>query len=173
MDLAQSLRPRARSKPRSGYCGRRRRERLSAWRPPNMSRPQQASARPHRKFVWLEVRVLPAPPRSPAQTGISRFSANRPRTDGDLCTHFVSAICRLNCWDRFGAFVSAPQNRVSRRRRLALVETRFECCVSGTESRADGREEPLNRVCLSAKADDPAIQIRSVQNSVLLLSFFS
>jgi hypothetical protein len=27
-----------------------------------------------------------------------------------LCTHFVSAICRLNCWDRFGAFVSAPQN---------------------------------------------------------------
>jgi hypothetical protein len=27
---------------------------------------------------WLEVRVLPAPPRSPAQTGISRFSANRP-----------------------------------------------------------------------------------------------
>jgi hypothetical protein len=28
--------------------------------------------------VWLEVRVLPAPPRSPAQTGISRFSANRP-----------------------------------------------------------------------------------------------
>jgi hypothetical protein len=29
-------------------------------------------------IVWLEVRVLPAPPRSPAQTGISRFSANRP-----------------------------------------------------------------------------------------------
>jgi hypothetical protein len=47
----------------------------------------------------------------------------------------VSAICRLNCSDRFGAFVSAPLNRVSRRRRLALVETRFECCFSETESR--------------------------------------
>jgi hypothetical protein len=57
------------------------------------------------------------------------------RTGGDLCTHFVSAICRLNCSDRFGAFVSAPLNRVSRRRRPALVETRFECCVSETESR--------------------------------------
>jgi uncharacterized Zn-finger protein len=33
------------------------------------------------------------------------------------CKHFVSAICRLNCRDRFGAFVSAPQNRVSRQRR--------------------------------------------------------
>ena len=28
-------------------------------------------------IVWLEVRVLPAPPRSPAQTEISRFRANR------------------------------------------------------------------------------------------------
>jgi hypothetical protein len=27
---------------------------------------------------WLEIRVLPAPPRSRAQKGISRFSANRP-----------------------------------------------------------------------------------------------
>src|SRR6516225_10486733 len=29
-------------------------------------------------IVWLEVRVLPGPPRSPAQTEISRFSANSP-----------------------------------------------------------------------------------------------
>jgi hypothetical protein len=29
-------------------------------------------------IVWLEVRVLPAPPRSPAQTEISRFSAKSP-----------------------------------------------------------------------------------------------
>ena len=28
--------------------------------------------------AWLEVRVLPSPPRSPAQTEISRFSANSP-----------------------------------------------------------------------------------------------
>ena len=30
-----------------------------------------------------------------------------PRIGGDLCTHFISAICRLNCRDGFGAFVSA------------------------------------------------------------------
>jgi hypothetical protein len=29
-------------------------------------------------IVWLEVRVLPAPPRSLTQTEISRFSANSP-----------------------------------------------------------------------------------------------
>ena len=29
-------------------------------------------------IVWLEVRVFPAPPRSPAQTEISQFNANRP-----------------------------------------------------------------------------------------------
>jgi hypothetical protein len=28
--------------------------------------------------VWFEVRVLPGPPRSPAQTEISQFNANRP-----------------------------------------------------------------------------------------------
>jgi hypothetical protein len=35
-------------------------------------------------IIWSEVRVLPAPPRSPEQTGISRFSANRPE---------LAAIC--------------------------------------------------------------------------------
>jgi hypothetical protein len=49
---------------------------------------------------------------------------------------FVSAICRLDCRGRFGVFVSALENCVSRRRRLALIETRFECWVSATESRA-------------------------------------
>ena len=34
--------------------------------------------------VWLEVRVLPAPPRSPTQTEISRFSANSPELAGIL-----------------------------------------------------------------------------------------
>jgi hypothetical protein len=65
-----------------------------------------------------------------------------------LCTHFVSAICRLNCRDLFGAFVSAPLNRVSRRRRLALAETRFECCASGRESEHLALLRPLSRqVC--------------------------
>src|SRR6516165_1993495 len=87
-------------------------------------------------IVWLEVRVLPGPPRSPAQTEISQFNANRPQFGGDLCTHFISAICRLDCRDRFEVFVSALENCVSRRRELALVETRFECWVSATESQA-------------------------------------
>jgi hypothetical protein len=33
----------------------------------------------------------------------------------------------LDLRGRFGAFVSVPQNRVSRLWRLALAETRFEC----------------------------------------------
>ena len=33
-------------------------------------------------IVWLEVRVLPTPPRSPAQTEISQFSANSPEPAG-------------------------------------------------------------------------------------------
>ena len=33
-------------------------------------------------IVWLEVRVLPAPPRSPAQTEIFQFSANSPEPAG-------------------------------------------------------------------------------------------
>jgi hypothetical protein len=37
----------------------------------------------------LEVRVLPAPPRSPAQTGISWFSANRPEL-GAICARILS-----------------------------------------------------------------------------------
>jgi hypothetical protein len=40
-------------------------------------------------IVWLEVRVLPAPPRSPAQTGISWFSANRPEL-GAICARILS-----------------------------------------------------------------------------------
>jgi hypothetical protein len=76
-------------------------------------------------IVWLEVRVLPAPPRSLAQTEISRLVLNSPRTSGDSCTRFVSASCRLDIRDRFGSFVSAHQNSVSPRRRPVLVETGF------------------------------------------------
>jgi hypothetical protein len=42
----------------------------------------------------------------------------------------------LDCRERFGVFVSALENCVSRRRRLALVEIWFERCISGTESQA-------------------------------------
>src|SRR6516162_10450264 len=45
-----------------------------------------------------------------------------PRIGGDLCTHFISAICRLDCRDRFEVFVSASENCVSRRRRLAAQQ---------------------------------------------------
>jgi hypothetical protein len=38
-------------------------------------------------IVWLEVRVLPAPPRSPTQTEISRFIVNSPELAGfRVCT---------------------------------------------------------------------------------------
>jgi hypothetical protein len=39
--------------------------------------------------AWLEVRVLPGPPRSPEQTGISRFSANRPELAA-ICARILS-----------------------------------------------------------------------------------
>jgi hypothetical protein len=84
---------------------------------------------------WLEVRVLPAPPQS-CTNGDFPVQCESPRIGGDLCTHFISAIRRLDCRDRFGGFVSALENYVSRRRGLALVETRFECWVSATESQA-------------------------------------
>ena len=47
----------------------------------------------------------------------------KPRFGGDSCAHFVSAGCRLDFRGRFGAFVSALQNRVSPRQRPVLVET--------------------------------------------------
>src|SRR6201987_1617392 len=39
--------------------------------------------------VWFQVRVLSAPPRSPEQTGISRFSANRPELAA-ICARILS-----------------------------------------------------------------------------------
>jgi hypothetical protein len=72
-----------------------------------------------------------------------------PRIGGDSCAHFVSAGCRLDFRGRFGAFVSALQNRVSPRQRPVLVETWFDAesvrvrMRSSTERVADanrGRE---------------------------------
>jgi hypothetical protein len=84
--------------------------------------------------AWLEVRVLPTPPRSPAQTEISRFSANSPELAAIRARILSLHSAHLNCGGRFGDFVSALENCVSRPRGLALVETRFEYWVSATES---------------------------------------
>ena len=54
-------------------------------------------------IVWLEVRVLPAPPRSLTQTEISRFSANRPELAG-----IRARILSLQCVDGISGAVSAP-----------------------------------------------------------------
>jgi hypothetical protein len=40
-------------------------------------------------IVWLQVRVLPGPPRSPAQTEISQFNANRPELAA-ICARILS-----------------------------------------------------------------------------------
>jgi len=78
----------------------------------------------------------PSPTTQSCTNGDFPVQCESPRIGGDLCTHFISAICRLDCRDRFEVFVSALENCVSRRRELALVETRFECWVSATESQA-------------------------------------
>ena len=59
-----------------------------------------------------------------------------PRTGGVSYSHFVSASSRLDFSGCFGAFVSGRRYRVSRRRRPALAETRFECWVSAREDGA-------------------------------------
>jgi len=82
-----------------------------------------------------KVRLLPGPPLSLVKAEISSLGASSRRTGGDSRTRFVSVICHLDFGGRFGAFVSASQNRVSRLSRLVLAETRFECWVSAAESR--------------------------------------
>jgi hypothetical protein len=74
-------------------------------------------------IVWLGVRVLPAPPHNPIQTEIFRCRANRAVPAGFLCGPFVSADGRPNVTAFFAAVVSAPQNRVSRKRRPTVAET--------------------------------------------------
>jgi hypothetical protein len=68
-----------------------------------------------------------------------------PRTGGDLCTHFVSAICGLDCRERFGVFVSALENCVSRRRRPVLVP----------ESQITGFLREATRTKLSHRSANP------------------
>src|SRR5262245_22942030 len=62
----------------------------------------------------------PGPTTQSCTNGDFPVQCESPRIGGDLCTHFISAICRLDCRDRFEVFVSALENCVSRRRELAL-----------------------------------------------------
>jgi hypothetical protein len=87
-------------------------------------------------IIWLEVRVLPAPPHSLVGTEIFSLSANSPRTGA-----IRARILSLRPVDWIYGALSAP---LSLPRKiafpdcggLALVETRFECWISGVESRA-------------------------------------
>lgn len=63
------------------------------------------------------------PVNNPIQTEIFRCRANRAVPAGFLCGRFVSADGRPNVTAFFAAVVSAPQNRVSRKRRPTVAET--------------------------------------------------
>ena len=68
----------------------------------------------------LEVRVLPAPPRSPIQTEISRCHANSAELAGFRAGAFSLLTIGLSVIGLFDAAVSA----VSRKRRPTMAETR-------------------------------------------------
>jgi uncharacterized protein (DUF1330 family) len=72
--------------------------------------------------AWLEVRVLPGPPRSSIQTEISRCRANSAELVGFRAGTLVSAYDRLNVTGVFDAAVSVPQNSVSRKPRLTVAQ---------------------------------------------------
>jgi hypothetical protein len=59
----------------------------------------------------------------------------------------VSASCRLDFRGRFGAFVSAPQNRVSRQRRPVWAETQFACWVSAIAAVHESGFGPKQTCC--------------------------
>src|SRR6516164_9530832 len=98
---------------------------------------------------------LPSPTTQSCAHGDFPVRCESPRTGGDLCTHFVSAICRLDCRERFGVFVSALENCVSRRWRLALVEIWFECRISGTENQAFRGHRDGSAECLLWRRTSP------------------
>ena len=80
-------------------------------------------------IVWLEVRVLPAPPRSLTQTEISRFIANSPELAG-----IRRRILSLQAGDWVSVAVSAPLSLPAKSRfpaaETSVGETRFECSGS-------------------------------------------
>jgi hypothetical protein len=73
-------------------------------------------------IVWLEVRVLPTPPRSPIQTEISRCHANSAEPPGFRAGALSLLSIGLSVIGLFDAAISAPQNPVSRKRRPTMAE---------------------------------------------------
>ena len=74
-------------------------------------------------IVWLEVRVLPAPPRSPIQTEISRCHANSAEPPGFRASALSLLTTGWNVTGLFDAAVSALQNPVSRKQRPTVAES--------------------------------------------------
>jgi hypothetical protein len=80
-------------------------------------------------IVWLEVRVLPAPPRSLTQTEISRFSANSPELAGILARVLSpQSVDWISFQGPFRGLCLCRAKSRFPRQRFVLVETRFECC---------------------------------------------
>jgi hypothetical protein len=78
---------------------------------------------------WLEVRVLPAPPRSLTQTEISRFSANSPELAGIL-----ARVLSPQSVDWISRALSGP---LSLPRKIAFPAA--EICVGGDSVRMLGQ----------------------------------
>src|SRR5438128_564955 len=91
-----------------------------------------------RLTAWLEVRVLPSPPRILVLTEISRFSPNSPEWAGCLA-RFCLCNGVLEPSQPFRPLCLCPKNSVSRQRRLRFDETLFECVIIEQEGRAPSR----------------------------------
>ncbi len=78
-------------------------------------------------IVWLEVRVLPAPPRTLSNREISSRLRKGPPIGGLRRRRFALRGDLFRPGGIFRRVVSGPQNPVSRKRRPSSAETRFEC----------------------------------------------
>ena len=74
--------------------------------------------------AWLEVRVLPGPPRTLSKSEIACTLANAPQLAGPIEGWRLCAESFLHS-GYFGRIVSGRRKPVSRKRRLSLAETRF------------------------------------------------
>jgi hypothetical protein len=98
----------------------------------------------------LQVRVLPAPPRTPTLPEISRFSA----TSAELGGFFARAcLCKgvLELSGLFRGLCLCPRNSVSRKQRFQFEETRFECAAIGWQGQAFGPNSERHRSMLSLR----------------------
>src|SRR5262245_2083624 len=101
--------------------------------------------------VWLEVRVLPAPPCSPTLTEISRGLTNTPRFCGGAGP--ACSLCREEgpLQRQFGAFCLWRPKTVSPERGKERSETRFACdrdrfAVKSRSRRGSGRRAPVHPI---------------------------